>query len=271
MAFNSGQIKEILSNAGRRANRALGQNFCTDSALLSRCVGAAGFSDSSRILEIGPGLGALTEELLATGASVTAVEKDGFLAGLLPELLPGGNLTVIHGDILRFPVTEHMQPPFSVAGNLPYYITTPVVERMLPLFPEVMLLMVQKEASMRFFASPGDRIYGPLSVMVRSFYSAEALADVPPDRFYPSPEVTSSFLLLRRTNPGPSFPDGDRYLRFLHAAFAKRRKTLANNIPDPGLPAALNALGVPPSVRAEALSPDQFLALYAVLKESADA
>ena len=266
MAFNSDQIREILSNAGRRANRALGQNFCTDSALLSRCVKAAGFSDSSRVLEIGPGLGALTEELLAAGASVTAVEKDGFLADLLPTLLPGRKLTVYHEDILRFPVSDRMQPPFSVAGNLPYYITTPVVERMLPLFPDIMLLMVQREASMRFFASPGDRVYGPLSIMTRCFYHAEILADVPPDRFYPAPDVTSAFVLLRKTDPDLPFPDGARLLRFLHSAFSKRRKTLTNNITDPGLPAVLNALGIPSSVRAEALSPDQFLSLYALLQ-----
>ena len=266
MAFNSGQIKEILSKAGRRANRALGQNFCTDSDLLFRCVKAAGFTEASRILEIGPGLGALTGELLATGASVTAVEKDEFLADLLPKLLPDGRLSVHHGDILHFPIADHIRPPFSVAGNLPYYITTPVIERLLPMFPEIMLLMVQKEASMRFFASPGDRIYGPLSIMTRCFYHAEALADVPPDRFYPSPDVTSAFILLRKADPDLSFPDGDRFLRFLHSAFSKRRKTLTNNITDPGLPSLLDSLGIPPSVRAEALSPDQFLSLYTLLK-----
>ena len=269
MAFNSGQIKEILSKAGRRANRALGQNFCTDSDLLFRCVKAAGFTEASRILEIGPGLGALTGELLATGASVTAVEKDGFLADLLPKLLPDGRLSVHHGDILHFPIADHIRPPFSVAGNLPYYITTPVIERLLPMFPEIMLLMVQKEASMRFFASPGDRIYGPLSIMTRCFYHAEALADVPPDRFYPSPDVTSAFILLRKADPDLSFPDGDQFLRFLHSAFSKRRKTLTNNITDPGLPSLLDSLGIPPSVRAEALSPDLFLSLYALLKNQA--
>ncbi len=267
MAFNSGQIKEILSNAGRRANRALGQNFCTDSDLLSRCVKAAGFSETSRVLEIGPGLGALTEELLDTGATVVAVEKDSFLANLLPDLLPNEKLTVHHGDILHFPVSEYIPAPFSVAGNLPYYITTPVVERLLPMFPEIMLLMVQKEASMRFFASPGDRVYGPLSIMTRCFYHAEVLADVPPDRFYPSPDVTSTFVLLRRTDPDLLFPGGDRFLRFLHSAFSKRRKTLANNISDLMLSSALCTLGVPASVRAEALSPDQFLSLYTMLRD----
>ncbi|MBR0444854.1 MAG: ribosomal RNA small subunit methyltransferase A [Clostridia bacterium] len=269
MAYNAGQIKEILSNAGRRANRALGQNFCTDTELLSRCVKAAGFSENSRVLEIGPGLGALTRELLAAGASVTAVEKDGFLADLLPELLPDSRLTVYHEDILRFPISEHVDPPFSVAGNLPYYITTPIVERMLPLFPDVMLFMVQKEASARFFASPGERVYGPLSIMTRCFYRCEVLADVPPDRFYPSPDVASAFVLLRRADPARSFPDGARYLRFLHSAFSKRRKTLTNNITDPGLPAVMNTLGIPLSVRAEALSPEQFLSLYALYAETA--
>ena len=267
MAFSSGQIKEILSNAGRRANRALGQNFCTDSALLSRCVKAAGFTENSHVLEVGPGLGALTQELLATGATVTAVEKDGFLAGILSGLFPDAKLTVYHEDILHFPVSDRMDPPFSVAGNLPYYITTPIVERLLPLFPDTMLLMVQKEASARFFASPGEKVYGPLSIMTECFYRAEVLAEVPPDRFYPSPDVTSVFLLLRRTDPDRPFPDGARYQRFLHAAFSKRRKTLANNLTDPGLPAMLDSLGLSPSVRAEALSPGQFLSLYALSRE----
>ena len=267
MAYNAGQIKEILSAEGRRANRALGQNFCTDTPLLSRCVQAAGFTENARVLEVGPGLGALTQELLASGAAVTAVEKDGFLAGVLPKLLPSDRLTVFHDDILRFPISERIGLPFSVAGNLPYYITTPVVERLLPMFPDILLLMVQKEAAARFFASPGDRVYGPVSIMTGCFYRATLLADVPPDRFYPSPDVTSSFVLLRRVEPNPPLPDGDRFLRFLHAAFAKRRKTLSNNLTDPGLPAMLDSLGISPTVRAEALSPAQFLALYALYRD----
>lgn len=270
MALSTGQIKEILSSAGRRANRALGQNFCTDTALLSRCVKAAGFENTSRVLEIGPGLGALTQELLAAGAAVTAVEKDGFLAEMLPGLLPDSRLTVYHEDILHFPVSDHMVPPFSVAGNLPYYITTPIVERLLPLFPDTMLLMVQKEASARFFASPGEKVYGPLSVMTECFYRTEILAEVPPDRFYPSPEVMSVFLLLRRTGPDMQLPDGAGYQRFLHAAFSKRRKTLANNLTDPALPSMLESLELSPSVRAEAVPPDRFLSLYAMYKDTPD-
>ena len=198
MAYNAGQIKEILSNAGRRANRALGQNFCTDTELLSRCVKTAGFSENSRVLEIGPGLGALTRELLAAGASVTAVEKDGFLADLLPELLADSRLNVYHEDILRFPISEHVDPPFSVAGNLPYYITTPIMMHFLEsdLVVDELVVMMQKEVADRFKANVNSPDYSSLSLIVQYLYDVKYEMSVSKNVFYPSPKVENTVFFL---------------------------------------------------------------------------
>ena len=267
MAYNAGQIKEILSNAGRRANRALGQNFCTDTELLSRCVKTAGFSENSRVLEIGPGLGALTREVLAAGASVTAVEKDGFLADLLPELLPDSRLNVYHEDILRFPISEHVDPPFSVAGNLPYYITTPIVERMLPLFPDVMLFMVQKEVADRILAAPGTENYGALTIAAGYYASLSNAGTVPPSCFYPRPGVDSALLLMRRYEERPvRSRDEQLMFRLVRASFNQRRKTLVNAVSHfEGLSfsredvcRALVSCGLPEDVRGERLSAADF-------------
>ena len=164
MALTASEIKALFESEGRRANRALGQNFFTDGAMLESFVREAGFGGEP-ILEIGPGLGALTEPLLKTGATVTAVEKDAFLAEKLPELVKSERLTVVTGDILKQDIPLLTGVPFSVAGNLPYYITTPIVERLIDLLPETALFMVQAEAAERFFAKSGDRVYGPVAIL----------------------------------------------------------------------------------------------------------
>lgn len=264
MAHTPEQIRTILAAEGRKANRALGQNFCTDGALLASCVDAAGL-DGLPVLEIGPGLGALTAPLLQRASRVVAVEKDAALAALLPSLLPSGRLTVVTGDILRTDVGALMQgEDFALCGNLPYYITTPIAEQFLPMLPRVLLLMVQQEAAARFFAAPGDRVYGPVAILSALYYEAARLFSVPPGSYYPQPDVESAVILLRRRDDDAlkALPAANAMLRFSRTALSMRRKTLANNFPRDGRMSALLAeTGLDPAVRAETLPPETLAAL----------
>lgn len=264
MAHTPEQIRTILAAEGRKANRALGQNFCTDGALLASCVDAAGL-DGLPVLEIGPGLGALTAPLLQRASRVVAVEKDAALAALLPSLLPSERLTVVTGDILRTDVGALMQgEDFALCGNLPYYITTPIAEQFLPMLPRVLLLMVQQEAAARFFAAPGDRVYGPVAILSALYYEAARLFSVPPGSYYPQPDVESAVILLRRRDDDAlkALPAANAMLRFSRTALSMRRKTLANNFPRDGrMSALLAAAGLDPAVRAETLPPETLAAL----------
>jgi len=267
MARSPEQIRALLTEHGRRANRALGQNFCTDTALLARAAEAADLQDRA-VLEIGPGLGALTEELLRFASRVVAVEKDAFLAELLPTLLPDEKLSVICGDILKQDIPMLMGgTDFSVAGNLPYYITTPIVEKLLPLLPETMLLMVQKEAAARFFAKAGDRVYGATAVLSQVYYTPKHLFDVPPHSYYPQPEVDSSVVLLTKIVRKEALPAPKELLAFVNTALSMRRKTIVNNFPKDGrMTAALESLGFSAGIRAETLSPSELAALCRVYR-----
>lgn len=327
--MDAAQIKRALSEAGLRPNAALGQNFCVDEARLAAIADAADVAGRP-VLEVGPGLGALTEPLLARAARVVAVEKDAALAALLSRRLAaaGARLAVYTADILRFDVAAAMEAApgnpapgspatpgsshspgapgssdspaapgssatpgsshspaapgssdnpaapgssgnpgaaFCVAGNLPYYITTPIVERLLPLLPLSLTLMVQREAAARFSAGPGARVYGPVAVFSQLYYTVRHVMDVPRDSYYPQPDVDSSVVHLARRD---ALPDAEpaALLAFLHRAFAMRRKTLWNNLARaPQAAAALAALGLPADVRAEALPPAALLAVFQAL------
>mgnify|MGYP000772155080 FL=1 len=181
--MDAAAVRRALYAAHLRPNRALGQNFCTDGARLAAMADAAA-ADGLPVLEIGPGLGALTEPLLLRAPRVVAVEKDAALCAALRARLcaheRAGRLALYAADILRFDVPGAMDgAPFAAAGNLPYYITTPIAEYLLPLLPSSLTLMVQREAGERFFAGPGARVYGPLSVLTQLYYEPERLMDVP--------------------------------------------------------------------------------------------
>lgn len=266
-------IRERLSAFGLSPNKALGQNFLADGAALSALLNALP-GDRLPALEIGPGLGALTEGLLAHSERVVAVEKDAAMAAALKSLLPEERLTVIEGDFLKADLNElHALlggGEFIVAGNLPYYITTPCVLKLLSsgLPMRALLLMLQQEAAERFFARPGDRIYGPLTVLAACAYKAEEVLRLSPAAYFPQPDVHSAVVLLTRKADLPS-----GFLPFLQGAFAMRRKTLVNNLLGYGVSrekalSALSALSLPDGVRAEALPPEMLLGLYRTLNET---
>lgn len=256
-------VTAALAAMEHTPNRALGQNFCIDGDRLQRCVDALGLSGEP-VIEIGPGLGGLTELLLEKSDRVVAVEKDAAMAAYLSESMRDPKLTVLRGDALRFDYAS-CGTPFSVVGNLPYYITTPIAERVLQSRPRVFGCMVQKEAAERFFAAPKEDNYGALSVVTQLYYTGKPLDTFAEPCFYPAPNVQSVFVRLWERKDAPSEPIG-RVFTFARACLAMRRKTLKNNLKS--VPNGLNALklcGVSPETRAETLTPEQFLALYRAL------
>lgn len=255
----------MMTEHGLRPNRALGQNFLTDAGVLGRIADAA-VADALPLIEIGAGLGALTGALTARGAHVTAIEKDGALAAILEKEFPAAR--VVCADFLDADMAALTGGgDFCAAGNLPYYVTTPICERLLCALPARAVLMVQAEAAARFFARPGDRVYGPLAVLSQAFYTPEKLFSVPASAFWPQPEVDSAVVrLLRRDAPAPVAPAA--LLRFLKTAFGMRRKTLFNNFQrSPRLMEALLRLGLPAGIRAEAVAPDALAQICRMMEE----
>ena len=261
-------IKNQLEQLGLTPNKALGQNFLADEEAICRIAGAA-CPPGMPVLEIGPGLGALTAALMERAPGVTAVEIDTAMIKALNARFPEDKrLRVIHGDFLKTDLRALMGAQgeaFAVAGNLPYYITTPIISRLLccPLPIERMTLMLQKEAARRFFAGPGTKLYGPVAILTALCYSARVLMTLSPASYYPQPEVDSQVVVLER-RAGAVTPPG--LPRFLDIAFAMRRKTLVNNLRAAGLSAAqgaalLESCGVSAGARAEELTPEQLALL----------
>ena len=255
-------VKNALARFDRGPDRALGQNFCVDGARLSACVDRMALSKN--VIEIGPGLGALTELLLEKGVVVTAVEKDARMVRFLEETLPHPNLTLMQGDALKYRYGE-TDAPFSVVGNLPYCITTPLCAAVLKALPQSFYCMVQKEAADRFFAAPRDNAYGPLAILTQLWYDAEIAETFPEDCFYPAPTVTSVFVGMTKKADAPAC-DPAKLFAFAAQLLNMRRKTIKNNLKAyPNAAAALEALGVAPETRAETLPPETVLALYRAL------
>lgn len=259
-------VRERLSYYALKPNKALGQNFLVDEQ--ARDAMLHGIPELPAY-EIGPGLGALTEGLLRGGRRVVAVEKDAAMARALQETLGCDALHVLRADALRLPLCEPHAllggGPFYVAGNLPYYITTPLVLLLLTsgLPIQGMTLMVQQEAAERFFAQPNGRVYGPLRVLAACAFDVCRVLTLSPASFYPQPDVHSTVVRLtgdaRRIQAG--FP------AFLQNAFAMRRKTVCNNLVCGGYAkeAALDALTdmhLPADVRASAMLPNELETLF---------
>lgn len=258
----------ILKAFGLRMSKKLGQNFLIDARIVQGIVEAAEIQPGDRVLEIGPGIGTLTQGLAEAGAEVTAVELDKKLPAVLKETLKAyDNVTIVPGDILKVNIPAIMgEGPFKVAANLPYYITTPILmtllERHLPITR--MVTMVQKEVAERMTAQPGSRIYGALSVAVQYYTDPEIVLDVPPRSFIPAPEVMSVVVSCRvRETPSVKVQNEKLFFRVVKAAFGQRRKTLANALKGAGFPKeqvrdALEKAGIDPIRRGETLSLPEF-------------
>ena len=253
-------VEQALAREGLLPNKNLGQNFCVDEGVLCQLATALPLKGRT-VLEIGPGLGGLTEQLLLAGARVYAVEKDGRLHDFLQRDLQSDRLTLIHGDCLK---TDYsfLPPGFVAAGNLPYCITADIVTMLLTMAPAAMLLMIQREAADRFFARPSQKNYGPVAMVSQLYYTPTLLGEVPPGAYVPPPTVTSALLKLEARPDAPQ-ESPKSLLKFATACLRMRRKTLYNNLTEAhNLRGILNDMGLAENLRGEALTPEQLLTLY---------
>ncbi|MEK4355495.1 16S rRNA (adenine(1518)-N(6)/adenine(1519)-N(6))-dimethyltransferase RsmA [Paenibacillus sp. FSL M7-1455] len=277
------RTKEIIQRHGFSFKKSLGQNFLIDQNILGKIVEAAGLDASKGALEIGPGIGALTEKLAREAGAVTAVEIDQRLIPILQEVLePYPHVRIHHGDVLKTDLGALFKEDFanvskvSVVANLPYYVTTPILmkllEERLPL--ENIVVMIQKEVAERMAASPGTKDYGSLSIAVQYYSEPELVCIVPKTVFIPQPNVESAVIRLKvREQPPVEVDDENFFFQVVHASFAQRRKTIANNLktrffPKEGrerLEELLHAAGIEPSRRGETLSLQEYATLCNVL------
>ena len=223
-----------------KMSKKLGQNFLIKRGIVDEIVKAADLQEGEPVLEIGPGIGTLTQGLAQSGANVTAIELDTRLLEVLDTTLAQySNVTIVHGDVLKLDVPSIMNnEPFKVVANLPYYITTPIImsllESRLPI--ERLVVMVQKEVALRMVAKPGTKDYGALSVAVQYYTKPDIVLDVPPKSFLPAPAVTSSVIrCVLRNQPPVDVIDEKLFFRVVKAGFAQRRKTFANTMKTTGL------------------------------------
>jgi 16S rRNA (adenine1518-N6/adenine1519-N6)-dimethyltransferase len=270
------QIQSLLANAGLLPRHRFGQNFMIDQNLLRLVADAGNPSPADTILEIGPGTGTLTEELLSRGAHVIAVEIDRDLANLLRQQLKDNpHFTLFEGDALDSKhslnpdllntIKSAAHPPKLIA-NLPYNIASPLIIELLLAGVDLLAFTVQKEVAQRLRANAGSDAYGALSVMVQLLAKVEILRTLPPTAFWPAPKIESSLVRLTRNNR--LGPRAREFSFFLQKLFSSRRKTLRKSLsgshPDPA--ELLQDLQFNPNARAENLSPDQLLVLFDALK-----
>jgi 16S rRNA (adenine1518-N6/adenine1519-N6)-dimethyltransferase len=259
------------------AKSKLGQNFLRDQSAIARIAAALGDLSDQSVLEIGPGEGAITKALMERARHVTAIEVDHGLAIRLKAFFPADKLTVVEQDVLQFDfaaAAAEAGHKLAVAGNLPYYITSPILMRLAEHRASLdrAVLMVQREVADRIVAEPGSRDYGLLSVMVQMNGPVERLFTLPPGAFSPPPEVHSTVFRWRFA---PRFAElgvnEDRFHKFAKQAFVQKRKTLANNLRAAGIePATVQAAfaeaEVSPQARAEALGLSELAKLHAYIE-----
>ncbi len=269
---------EIIQKYQFAFQKKFGQNFLIDTHVLDKIISAAGITGDDCVLEIGPGIGTMTQYLAEHAGKVVAVEIDTNLLPILDETLKGyPNVTVINSDILKLDMNKLVDEyndgrPIKVAANLPYYITTPIImglfESNVPI--DNITVMVQKEVADRMQVGPGSKDYGALSLAVQYYAKPYIVANVPPNCFIPRPNVGSAVIRLTRYQEPPVQVDEPGIMfRLIRASFNQRRKTLQNGLNNsPEVPytkeqiaAAIESLGVPASVRGEALTLEQFASL----------
>ena len=269
---------EVIQKYQFAFQKKFGQNFLIDPHVLDKIIGAAGVTKEDMVLEIGPGIGTMTQYLAEAAREVVAVEIDNNLIPILKETLAEyDNVTVINEDILKVDIKtlaeEHNSGrPIKVVANLPYYITTPIImglfESNVPI--DNITVMVQKEVADRMQVGPGSKDYGALSLAVQYYAEPYIVANVPPNCFIPRPNVGSAVIRLTRHKEMPvQVADPKLMFRLIRASFNQRRKTLQNglnNAPDVSftkeqIVAAIESLGVPATIRGEALDLQQFAQL----------
>ena len=275
---------EVLQKYGFVFQKRFGQNFLIDTHVLERIIEASEITKDDFVLEIGPGIGTMTQYLAEAAREVTAVEIDDALIPILKDTLKEwDNVTVLHGDILKTDIRKiadekNQGRPIKVVANLPYYITTPIImglfESHVPV--DSITVMVQKEVADRMQTGPGSKDYGALSLAVQYYAEPKIVANVPPNCFMPRPKVGSAVIrLTRHQNPPVTTLDEKLMFRLIRASFNQRRKTLSNSLKNSQeLPyskeeveAAITECGLPLNIRGEALTLEQFARLSDTLSK----
>ena len=269
---------EVLQKYDFVFQKRFGQNFLIDTHVLEKIIREANITKDDFVLEIGPGIGTMTQYLAEAAREVTAVEIDDALIPILKDTLKDwDNVSVIHGDILKTDISriaeeKNNSRPIKIVANLPYYITTPIImglfEKHVPV--ESITIMVQKEVAERMQTGPGSKDYGALSLAVQYYAHPEIVANVPPNCFMPRPKVGSAVIRLTRYQECPvKTADEKMMFRIIRASFNQRRKTLVNglknsqelNFSKEEIEQALTKCGLPLNIRGEALTLEQFAAL----------
>ena len=273
---------DILKKYDFHFQKKFGQNFLIDERVLEKIISAAEVNKDDFVLEIGPGIGTMTQYLAENAREVMAVEIDKNLIPILSDTLKNySNVTVINEDILKLDICKlaeekNQGKPIKVVANLPYYITTPIImglfESHVPI--DSITIMVQKEVAERMQEKPGSKEYGALSLAVQYYAKPEIVVNVPPSCFMPQPKVGSAVIRLTRHSEPPVTVKSEKLLfQVIRASFNQRRKTLANGLANYGafglpkeeLQACIEKLGVPVNIRGEALSLEQFAQLSNII------
>ena len=269
---------EVIQRYGFAFRKKYGQNFLIDTRVLDKIIAAAGVTRDDTVLEIGPGIGTMTQCLAEAAGQVIAVEIDDNLIPILKETLADySNITIINEDILKVDIRRLAHEagggrPIKVVANLPYYITTPIIMGLFESGAEIdnITVMVQKEVAERMSAGPGSKDYGALSLAVQYYAEPYLVANVPQNCFIPRPNVGSAVIrLTRHREPAVKVADPALMFKLIRASFGQRRKTLQNglnNSPELSfskeqIAAAIGSLGVPAAIRGEALTLEQFARL----------
>jgi 16S rRNA (adenine1518-N6/adenine1519-N6)-dimethyltransferase len=280
-----GRTREILEKYGFSFKKSLGQNFLIDTNILRKIVDFAELSDETGAIEIGPGIGALTEQLARRAKKVVAFEIDQRLLPILEDTLsPYGNVHIIHQDVLKADIRRVISEEFTgmtdimVVANLPYYVTTPIIMKLLTdrLPIRGMVVMLQKEVADRLAAKPGTKDYGSLSIAIQYYTEAETVMTVPRTVFIPQPNVDSAVIrLIKRKQPPVKVEDEAFFFQVVRASFAQRRKTILNNLVN-NLPngkamkeqieRVLTETDIDPRRRGETLTMEEFAALSNALR-----
>ena len=282
------RTRAIMEKYGIHTKKSFGQNFLTDLNVLKNIVEAADITDNDNVIEIGPGIGALTEQVALAAGEVLALEIDQDLIPVLKEVLsPYDNVKVINQDVLQANLPELIKKefkdpsrPIKVVANLPYYITSPILMNLLasPVEWATICVMMQKEVAQRLTAKPGTKQYGALTLAIEYQMQAKIAFDVSRKVFVPAPNVDSAIVVLTpRTNPLPVQPfDKQKLFGFIRGCFAHRRKSLWNNLQsvigkDPvvkeKMTAVLTQLDISPQIRPEKLTLEQFIELANALHQ----
>lgn len=281
---NRYEMRELMEKFHISAQKKYGQNFLTDTSVLDGIIEAAGITDENVVLEIGPGLGTLTRRLSEAAGKVIAVEIDNALIPVLKETLADyPNVSVINGDIMKTDIGElikenlgdNLEGKIKVVANLPYYITTPIVLKLIEYseYIDSITIMIQKEVAVRMQAKPGNKDYGALSLAVQYYSNPQIMVEAPADCFFPMPGVDSVVIKLDMFDKPPvDVNDPDFMFKLIRATFNMRRKTLTNGISSGGLGIsraqvedALEQMELSKTIRGEVLSLEQFAALANIL------